>query len=293
MNGVDAAHKLGVVHRDLKPENVLSNDTGNDLVVADFGIARFEEEDFYTAVETKDGTRLANFQYAAPEQRIRGKAIDKRVDIYALGLILNELFTGQLALGTNFKEISSVTNDYPYLDILVDRMLQNDPAARFQDIDEVKKELIARGEQHVSMQKLSLLRDTVIPAGELDDPLISDPMNIVGVDWTNEMLSIELNHAPNQNWLWALGHMGNYTSLMGKGPERFQFVGNVARISASSHEAQQAIDYFKQWLPMANRVYVDKLKQDMAENERRQKAELQKQIRQEEERTQVKQNLKF
>lgn len=204
LDGVDAAHQLEVVHRDLKPENILSNDKGRDLVVADFGIARFEEEDFYTAVETKDGTRLANFQYAAPEQRIRGNAVDKSTDIYALGLILNELFTGQLALGTNFKKISSITNDYPYLDILVDRMLQSAPAARYPSIDEIKKELIARGEEFVSLQKLSKLRDTVIPVGELDDPLISDPMKIVDVDWVNGGLSIKLNHTPNSNWLWAL-----------------------------------------------------------------------------------------
>lgn len=293
LDGVDAAHKFGVVHRDLKPENILSNDTGAELVIADFGIARFEEEDIYTVVETREGNRLANFQYAAPEQRARGKAIDQRADIYALGLILNELFTGQLALGTNFKTISSVANDYPYLDILVDRMLQQDPAARFQNIDEIKKEFIARGEQHVSMQKLNRLRDTVIPVGELDDPLVSDPMKIIDVDWVNGNLSIKLNHQINPNWIWALGNMGGYTSVWGKDPSSFQFNGNVARISAASHEAQQVVDYFKQWLPMANRAYVDKLKGDMREAERKQQAELQKRIKEEEERARVKQSLKF
>lgn len=293
LDGVDAAHKLGVVHRDLKPENILSNDTGTDLVVADFGIARFEEDDIYTAVETKEGTRLANFQYAAPEQRIREMVIDKKADIYALGLILNELFTGQLALGTNFKTISSVANGYPYLDILVDRMLQQDPTKRFQNVDEIKKELIARGEQHISLQKLSKLKDTVIPQGELDDPLISDPMTIVDVDWNNGNLSIKLNHPINPNWIWALGNMGSYTSVWGKDPSRFQFNGNIARISSTSNEVQQIIDYFKQWLPMANRVYADKLKRDMEEAERKQRVELQKQIKEEEERAQVKQSLKF
>jgi len=76
LDGVEAAHKLGVIHRDIKPENILIGNGGKNLVVADFGIARFEEEELYTAVETKDGSRLANFQYAAPEQRTRGKNID-------------------------------------------------------------------------------------------------------------------------------------------------------------------------------------------------------------------------
>lgn len=293
LDGVDAAHKLGVIHRDLKPENILSNDAGADLVIADFGIARFEEEDVYTAVETREGARLANFQYAAPEQRNRGMAIDSRVDIYALGLILNELFTGQLALGTNFKTIASVANNYPYLDILVDRMLQQDSSKRFQSIDEIKKELIAKGEKHVSLQKLSKLKDTVIPQGEIDDPLISDPMKIVDVDWENGNLSIKLNHPINQNWIWALGNMGGCTSVMGKDPTMFQFNGNIARISATSNEVQQIIDYFKQWLPMANRVYEDKLKRDADEFERKQRAELQKKIKEEEARTRVKQSLRF
>lgn len=44
LNGVEAAHQLGVVHRDLKPENILIGDNGKDVVVANFGIAEFEEE---------------------------------------------------------------------------------------------------------------------------------------------------------------------------------------------------------------------------------------------------------
>ena len=96
LDGVEAAHLKGVVHRDLKPENVLLDQKQDRLVVADFGIARFVQEDLYTAVETKNQKRLANFVYAAPEQRSRKVAVDARADIYALGLILNEMFTGML-----------------------------------------------------------------------------------------------------------------------------------------------------------------------------------------------------
>ncbi|SET56227.1 serine/threonine protein kinase [Nitrosospira multiformis] len=125
LNGLDAAHKLGITHRDLKPENILTNGNGadNDVVIADFGIAEFEEDEIYTAVETKDGTRLANFQYAAPEQKAKGKKIDKRADIYALGLILNELFTTEIAHGTGYKTIKSVSEEYSYLDLIVEKML--------------------------------------------------------------------------------------------------------------------------------------------------------------------------
>jgi serine/threonine protein kinase len=293
LDGVEAAHKQGVTHRDLKPENILSNGAGAELVVADFGIAEFEEEEIFTAVETKDGTRLANFQYAAPEQRTRGRKVDKRADIYALGLILNELFTTEPAYGTNFKTIASVTDEHPYLDVLVDKMLQQDPASRYNDINEIKKELIARGEAHISIQKLSKLKDTVIPTTEVDDPLIIDPVKIVDVDWENNTLSIKFNHQINLDWIRSLQHIGSHNALIGMGPHNFQFSGNVAKISANAIDVQQVINYFKEWLPRANSIYRDKVKQDLKAAEEKQREELRQRIQQEEERANVKRNLKF
>src|SRR4030043_581398 len=82
LDGIEAAHLQRITHRDLKPENILCDETKNNLVIADFGIAQFEEEELFTAVETKDSERLANFQYAAPEQRGRGQRVDHRADIY-------------------------------------------------------------------------------------------------------------------------------------------------------------------------------------------------------------------
>jgi serine/threonine protein kinase len=76
LDGVEAAHLQQVVHRDLKPENVLHDTKSDQLTVADFGIAQFEEEELYTLIETTPNRRLANFQYAAPEQRNRGAAVD-------------------------------------------------------------------------------------------------------------------------------------------------------------------------------------------------------------------------
>lgn len=65
LSGVEAAHLQGVVHRDLKPENVLFDTSRDCVVVADFGVAHFTDEEIYTAVETQPGARLANFQYSA------------------------------------------------------------------------------------------------------------------------------------------------------------------------------------------------------------------------------------
>jgi serine/threonine protein kinase len=87
---------LGVNHRDLKPENILYHMESNTLGVADFGIARFRQEDLITAVKTGPQEKLANFVYAAPEQRFAGRPVDLRADIYALRLIMNEMYTGEV-----------------------------------------------------------------------------------------------------------------------------------------------------------------------------------------------------
>ena len=82
LDGTEAAHIRNVVHRDLKPENILYDQDNDNLLLADFGIARFEEDELYTLVETTPRARLANFHYAAPEQRTPGLEIDHRADIY-------------------------------------------------------------------------------------------------------------------------------------------------------------------------------------------------------------------
>ena len=88
--GISAAHEEGVIHRDLKPANILLDE--NDRVfVTDFGIARSLD----SADQTGTGVLLGTPAYLSPEQTWGEKA-DTRADIYALGLILYEMLTGQL-----------------------------------------------------------------------------------------------------------------------------------------------------------------------------------------------------
>ena len=75
LDGVEAAHLQGVIHRDLKPENVLYDPATGIVAIADFGIAHFTEDLLITTVKTGPADRLANFQYAAPEQRRAGAQI--------------------------------------------------------------------------------------------------------------------------------------------------------------------------------------------------------------------------
>ena len=135
--GIEAAHEMKVWHRDLKPENVLCDPSSNHLVITDFGIAHFAEPLLHTVVETSPDDRVANFQYAAPEQRAFG-VVDHRADIYALGVILNEMFTGEILQGTGHKTISSVAPDFACLDALVDQMVRQSPSDRPASIAEVR-----------------------------------------------------------------------------------------------------------------------------------------------------------
>lgn len=293
LDGIEAAHLKGVVHRDIKPENILVSADLATIVLADFGIARFEEEDLFTAIETRDGTRLANYVYSAPEQRIRGREVDLRADIYAAGLLLNELFTGEAPHGTNYKTIGSVSSRFGYLDQIVERMIAQSPSDRYQSIEEIKKELIARGEEYISRQKLSQLEREVIPAGAIDDPIANDPVRIVSVDWNDGVLTLELSHAVSGTWQWASQNMGSYQSLLGKGPESFRYIGNKATISAASQDSQRIIDHFKQWLPRIHQVYVNRLKDDLEKEEAQRRKQHADVLRKQQEKVNLLAKLKF
>lgn len=134
-SALEFLHNQNVIHRDLKPENILVEK--DKLVLADLGIAHFENSSI-----TSKNDLLANRGYAAPEQKIKGlsKDITAAVDIFSLGLIMNEIFTSKKPEGTNFALISDI---YPWLidiDGLVERCTRQNPAER-PNIREVSLEL--------------------------------------------------------------------------------------------------------------------------------------------------------
>jgi serine/threonine protein kinase len=287
LDGVEAAHLLGAVHRDLKPENLLHDAKVDIILVADFGIAAFREEELYTAVETADGSRLANFQYAAPEQRRRGQPIDRRADIYALGLILNELFTGEVPQGTEYRKISTTSADYAYLDDIVAWMIRQRPTDRPESIANVKEQLIARGNQFVAHQRLSQVREKVIRETDIDDPLIAEPMRVVGFDYEDGTLIFKLSQATNGRWQQAFRNFGSHSAVMGKGPENFDLKGNEARIRTREHDIKDIVMYFKQWLPLVNRKYEELARFEQAQQTEQQRRRLQAEIEKAEQRKRI------
>ena len=89
--GMTVAHQVGIVHRDLKPANVLINQEGL-LKIVDFGVAAAQREG--DTQLTKTGYVIGSPKYMAPEQ-ILGKKVDERADIYAVGVMMYEMLTGQ------------------------------------------------------------------------------------------------------------------------------------------------------------------------------------------------------
>jgi len=276
LDGSEAAHLKGVVHRDLKPENILWDKNANTLAIGDFGIASFTDDVVATLVETAPTQRLANFQYAAPEQRTVGKPVTTTADIYALGLILNEMFTGSVPTGTDYRIIGHVSKDLEFLDPIVARMLKQAPGERPGSIAEVKTFIQKYRSEAVSLQRLSKIQETVIKVGEVDEPLAHEPPKLVDAQWSNERLTLTLDRPVNQAWVHALQNLGNYTSLVGKEPRMFSFNGDKATIGAGEREAQLVINYFKAWLPQSTQV----LKRSLEEKARYDEAQRKEALRQ-------------
>lgn len=152
LNGVEAAHSVRVWHRDLKPENILLSEDLEDVCVADFGIAHFESEDLYSAAETKSAERLANFRYAAPEQRDRDTTADHKSDLFALGLMLNEMLTGEVPQGTAYREIAQRHPTHAHLDEVVAEMIRQNPDDRPSSIDSVRHRLNPSTSKHIASE---------------------------------------------------------------------------------------------------------------------------------------------
>lgn len=293
LDGVEAAHLTSVWHRDVKPENVLWADHEKTLVVSDFGIAHFEVEEIYTAVETKAASRMANFLYSAPEQRVRGALVDQRADIFSLGLILNELFTGEVPQGAGFKRVRDTQSSYSYIDDIVDSMIQQSPQNRPATIEVIKKELIGRKNAFVALQQYDAATKQVLPASR---PTEFQPVSLSGLDYTKGTLSLKLNQNVPSGWMQEFQNpRGGHAAIMGYGPEAFQIRGDTLYVNIRDDEGliQQVVNHVKNYVTAANRGYIEQQKQLAARKEREQRVTLERSIAEAELRKNILKNIRL
>ena len=207
-----AAHRMGIVHRDVKPENVFIDSDGKALL-ADFGVARSMSGDTQL---TMHGVAIGTPSYMAPEQ-IDGDNLDGRADVYSLGLVAWEMFSGHrpwegeslyaVLYHQKHHELPDLRDMRPDVsDQIADAIagaIEKDPAARWQSMDELIDALDGaaphrRAQAHVpvSTETMRFERQVVVPASPSAELVPLAPAPPVTAPEEEALLEIPIAPAP-------------------------------------------------------------------------------------------------
>ncbi|MEO8167532.1 MAG: protein kinase [bacterium] len=148
--GLDAAHKKGIIHRDIKSDNIMQRPDGR-IQIMDFGLAKLQG----VSTLTKTGSTIGTTAYMSPEQA-RGDDVDHRTDIWSFGVVLYEMLTGQLPFKSDYEQatIYAILNEEPVIPVHLDanlkqvlrKALAKNPNDRYQSAGELAEELRGRRE---------------------------------------------------------------------------------------------------------------------------------------------------
>lgn len=153
LKALSYAHQNNVIHRDIKPDNILIDNNGN-VKILDFGIAQFYDDHHHAIEKTVSGTVMGTYNYMSPEQRESADNVTEQSDLFSVGVLMYELFTGKLPTGRfpDPDELNSEVN--PGLNALIIKCLNQSPSARPRSAEELKNGLLAISQgAHLNTEK--------------------------------------------------------------------------------------------------------------------------------------------
>ncbi len=193
IDGLEAADRKGVLHRDVKPANCFIDPSGT-IKIGDFGlsISTGPRDDPTITNVTREGTFLGTPAFASPEQ-LRGDPLDRRSDIYSVGVTLFYLLTGRTPFtGENMVQLLATVLDKPApplrsirvdipeeLDLLVQRCLQKSPGQRFSGYDALREALLP----HSSMKPTPAPLGNRLIANIIDVVSITSIITVITYGW--------------------------------------------------------------------------------------------------------------
>lgn len=220
--GLQAAHRVGVIHRDIKPENILVDADGH-VRIADFGLAKMSEGELTGLGLTRTSQTFGTLHYMAPEQVRGAGGVDHRADLYSLGVVLYEMLTGELPIGRFPAPSERAAGAKPF-DRVVLKALESEPARRHEAASDVKRDLESAEQKPRSVR--AVVGASSIGARNAGMPRLPDLSGVV----RGHAISLLLFVLHFSDWLFATYPRGHEPGLVSANVFLSPFEASVAGV---------------------------------------------------------------